>query len=135
MSDLTFDVVDVLVVGGGAVGWACALAARAALGKRARVAVVERESSQPAPAGSPLSARVYTVASGNLRWLTAQGVKFDLTRSAAVTDIVVSGRDGQESMRVSANDAAEAELAKVIEHEALTHAIAARAHRLLTIAT
>ena len=130
MSDLSFDVVDVLVVGGGAVGWACALAARAALGKRARVAVVERESSQPAPAGSPLSARVYTVASGNLRWLTEQGVEFDLARSAAVTDIVVSGRDGQESMRVSANDAAEAELAKVIEHEALTHAIAARAQAL-----
>ena len=127
MSELSFDVV---VVGGGPVGWACALAAQVALGKRGHVAVVERESAQPSIADSMLSARVYTVASGNLRWLTEQGVKFDLTRSAAVTTIVVSGRDGQESMRISADDAGETELAKVIEHEALTHAIAARAQTL-----
>lgn len=127
MSDLSFDVV---VAGGGPVGWACALAAQVALGKRARVAVIERESSRPPSADVLLSARVYTVASGNLRWLMEQGVQFDLARSAAVTDIVVSGRDGQESLRVSANDAGEAELAKVLEHEALTHAIATRAQVL-----
>ncbi len=130
MSDLSFDVADVLVAGGGPVGWACALAAQAALGKRARVAVVERESSQSSSASSSLSARVYTVASGNLRWLTEHGVQFDLVRSAAVTDIVVTGRDGRESMRISANDAGEAELARVLEHEALTYAIAARAQAL-----
>ena len=133
VSDLSFDAV---IAGGGPVGWACALAAQVALGKRARVAVVERELSQPSSAGASLSAsqslsaRVYTVASGNLRWLTEQGVQFDPARSAAVTDIVVSGRDGQESMRVSANDAGAAELAKVLEHEALTHAIATRAQAL-----
>ena len=127
MSDLSFDVV---VAGGGPVGWACALAAQTALGKRARVAVIERESSRPSSADVSLSARVYTVASGNLRWLMEQGVQFDLARSAAVTDIVVSGRDGQESLRVSANDAGESALAKVMEHEALTHAIANRAQAL-----
>ena len=130
MSDFSFDVADVLVVGGGPVGWACALAAQIALGKRAQVSVVERECSRSSPADSTLSARVYTVASGNLRWLTEHAVQFDLARSAAVTDIVVSGRDGQESLRVSANDAGEAELAKVLEHEALTHAIATRAQVL-----
>jgi ubiquinone biosynthesis UbiH/UbiF/VisC/COQ6 family hydroxylase len=77
-----------------------------------------------------LSPRVYTIASGNLRWLIGQGVQFDLTRCASVTDIVVSGRDGQESMRISANDSGEAELAKVMEHEALTDAIARRAQAL-----
>ncbi len=130
MSDLSFDVADVLVAGGGPVGWACALAAQVALGRRARVAVVERESSGLEIPTSTLSARVYTIASGNLRWLTEQGVAFDLARSAAVTDIVVSGRDGQESMRISASDAGEAELAKVLEHESLTHAIALRAQAL-----
>ncbi len=130
MSDFSFDAVDVLVAGGGPVGWACALAARRSLGKRARVAVVEREPSRPLPCDASLSARVYTVASGNLRWLTEQGVQLDLGRSAAVTDIVVSGRDGQESMRVSANDAGRVELAKVLEHEALTHAISTRAQAL-----
>ena len=127
MSDLSFDVV---IGGGGPVGWACALGAQVALGKRARVAVVERESSRHSPAQTSLSPRVYTVASGNLRWLMEQGVQFDLARSAAVTDIVVSGRDGQASMRVSANDAGESALAKVMEHEALTHAIAHRAQAL-----
>ena len=130
MSELSFDVADVLVVGGGPVGWACALAAQIALGKRARVAVVERESSSPSPANVALASRVYTISSGNLRWLTEHGVKFDLARSAAVTDIVVSGRDGQESMRISANDAGEAELAKVLEHEALTGAISTRAQAI-----
>ena len=130
MNKLSFDVADVLVVGGGPVGWACALAAQTALGKRARVAVVERESSNASPAKLSLATRVYTVSSGNLRWLTKQGVQFDLARSAAVTDIMVSGRDGQESMRISANDAGEAELAKVLEHEALTHAISVRAQAL-----
>ena len=130
MSDLSFDVADVLVAGGGPVGWACALAAQVALGRRARVVVVERESSGPAIPTSTLSARVYTIASGNLRWLTEQGVQFDLARSAAVTDIVVSGRDGEQSLRISANDAGEAELAKVLEHESLTHAIALRARAL-----
>ena len=127
MSDLSF---AVIVVGGGPVGWASALAAQVALGKRARVAVVERESLQPLPAQAPLSARVYTVSSGNFCWLTEKGVQFDLSRSAQVTDIVVSGRDGQASMRVSANDAGELALARVLEHEALTHAIASRAQAL-----
>ena len=130
MRDSPFDVADVLVAGGGPVGWACALAAQVALGRRARVVVVERESSGSAIPTSTLSARVYTIASGNLRWLTEQGVQFDLARSAAVTDIVVSGRDGEQSLRISANDAGEAELAKVLEHESLTHAIALRARAL-----
>ena len=130
MSDLSVDFADVLVAGGGPVGWACALAAQTALGKRGRVAVVERECSQPSAVGSMLSARVYTIASGNLRWLTEQGVQFELARSAAVTDIVVSGRDGRESMRISANDAGETDLARVIEHDALSHAIATRAQAL-----
>ena len=127
MSDLSFDVV---VAGGGPVGWACALAAQAALGKRARVAVVERDAAHGSPPDSSLSARVYTVASGNLRWLKEQGVQIDLARSAAVTDIVVSGRNSQESMRISANDAGQSELAKVLEHEALSHVISAHAQAL-----
>lgn len=130
MSNLSFDAVDVLIAGGGPVGWACALAAQRSLGQRARVAVVERDPSRPVACDAALSARVYTVASGNLRWLTEQGVQFDLARSAAVTDIVVSGRDGQESMRISANDAGEVQLAKVLEHEALTYALSTRAQAL-----
>jgi 2-polyprenylphenol 6-hydroxylase len=127
VSDLSF---DVIIAGGGPVGWACALAAQQALGKRARVAVVEREPLSVAPTEPMLSGRVYTIASNNMRWLAEQGVVFDSTRSAIVTDIVVCGRDGAESLRISANDAAQTELATVLGHEALTRAIADRAAQL-----
>ena len=127
MSGSTFDVV---VAGGGPVGWACALAARLALGSRARVAVVERDALPELSSTTPLSARVYTVAAGNLAWLAQQGVQFDAARSASVREIIVRGRDGGESLRIGGRDARQDELARVIEHEALTLAIANRAQHL-----
>lgn len=118
---------DVLVAGGGPVGWACALAAKRALGAAARVAVVERDARPDAGSRdelAPLSVRVYTVAAGNLRWLTAQGVVFDAKRCATVSDMRVFGRNSAESLHIRAADTAQDELARVIEHEALTVAIA-----------
>jgi len=118
---------DVLVAGGGPVGWACALAAKRALGAAARVAVVERDARPDAGSRdelAPLSARVYTVAAGNLRWLAAQGVVFDAKRCATVSDMRVFGRNSAESLHIRAADTAQDELARVIEHEALTVAIA-----------
>ena len=126
MNDHLFDVV---VAGGGPVGWACALAAQVSLGKRARIAVIERDPLPIISTGDPISARVYTVASGNLAWLKEHGVKIDEKRSAAVTDIQVFGRDGGDSLRVDANDAGLIELAHVIEHEALAVVIAERAQQ------
>ncbi len=120
---------DVVVAGGGPVGWACALAAQISLGKRARIAVIERDPMPVVQADDPTSKRVYTVASGNLAWLTEHGVKIDEARSAAVTDIQVFGRDGSDSLHVDANDAGLNELARVIEHEALALAIAKRAQQ------
>ncbi len=120
---------DVVIAGGGPVGWACALAARVSLGKRARIAVVERDPLPVVGAGDPISARVYTVASGNLAWLNEHGVQIDEPRSAAVTDIQVFGRDGGDSLDIAANDAGQSELARVIEHEALTLAIALAAQK------
>ncbi len=127
MNDGLFDVV---VAGGGPVGWACALAAKISLGKRAKVAVVERDPLPVVNADDPISARVYTVASGNLAWIHEHGVKIDEARSAAVTDIQVFGRDGSDSLHVDANDAGLNELARVIEHEALALAIAKRAQQV-----
>jgi len=118
---------DVLVTGGGPVGWACALAARRALGAAARVAVVERDALPAAGSQNdlaPLSARVYTVAAGNLHWLGTQGVVFNARRCATVTDMRVFGRNSAESLHIRAADTGEDELARVVEHEALTTAIA-----------
>jgi len=118
---------DVLVAGGGPVGWACALAARHALGNTARVAVVERDALPDAKSWTtdkPLSARVYTVAAGNLRWLASQDVVFDPARCATVSEMRVHGRNGAESLHIRATDIGEDELARIIEHEAMTFAIA-----------
>ena len=118
---------DVLVAGGGPVGWACALAARHALGNTARVAVVERDALPDAKSWTtdkPLSARVYTVAAGNLRWLASQDVVFDPARCATVSEMRVHGRNGAESLHIRATDIGEDELARVIEHEAMSFAIA-----------
>jgi len=118
---------DVLVAGGGPVGWACALAARHALGNTARVAVVERDALPDAKSWTtdkPLSARVYTVAAGNLRWLASQDVLFDPARCATVSEMRVHGRNGAESLHIRATDIGEDELARVIEHEAMSFAIA-----------
>ena len=127
MNDKRFDVV---VSGGGPVGWACALAAQASLGKRARIAVIERDPLPVIRADDPIAARVYTVAAGNLAWLNHHGVAIDPTRSASVTDIQVFGRDGGDSLHVDANEAGRNELARVIEHEALAIAIAERAQQV-----
>jgi 2-octaprenylphenol hydroxylase len=120
---------DVVVAGGGPVGWACALAAQAALGTTARIAVVERDPLSVINAIDPISARVYTVASGNLAWLADQGVVLGAARSATVTAIQVFGRDGADSLHVGANDSGTTELARVVEHEALALAIAKRAQQ------
>ncbi len=115
------------MAGGGPVGWACALAARHALGNTARVAVVERDALPDAKSWTtdkPLSARVYTVAAGNLRWLASQDVVLDPARSATVSEMRVHGRNGAESLHIRATDIGEDELARVIEHEAMTFAIA-----------
>lgn len=122
-------VVDIVVAGGGPVGWACALAAKRALGKQARIAVVERDPLPVVATGNPMSARVYTVASGNLAWLAEKGVLIDEARSAPVTDIQVFGRDGVDALRVDTNDAGRNELARVIEHDALALAIALAAQK------
>ena len=121
---------DVIVAGGGPVGWACALAARAALGKAARVAVIERDPLPVIKADDAISARVYTVASGNLAWLVDQGVVIDAARSATITDIQVFGRDGGDSLHIDADESGQNELARVIEHEALALAISARAQQM-----
>lgn len=118
---------DVLVAGGGPVGWACALAARRALGAGAQVGVIEREPPVSVAPDAPLSVRVYTLSAGNVDWLAAHHVRLDDSRTAAVTQIRVHGRDGGESLLINERDSARDSLARVVEHEALTAAIATRA--------
>ncbi len=127
------DAFDVLVVGGGPVGWACALAAKRALtqnGKKAtRIAVLD---PNPPPAlqnfsgdeNAAMHARVYTVTHDNLTWLTAHGIAPDPLRSADVHNIVVHDQTGRLAFNISDRDARVDRLAVVLEHDWLAAQLA-----------
>lgn len=119
---------DILVAGGGPVGWSCALSCALAL-PRARIGVVDRAIPPTMPSGG-LETRVYTVNEDNLAWLAANGVLLDETRMADVERIRVFDQAGMSALSVDTRDAKRARLAKVAEHDALTAAIAERAHAL-----
>jgi 2-polyprenylphenol 6-hydroxylase len=120
---------DVLVVGGGPVGWACALAAKTALSKGGhrspsppRVGVIDTKaalaiSEASTSKSSPMGARVYTVTHENLSWLSAHGIALDRERSADVTNIVVHTQDGAQALDISARDARVDRVAAVVEHD------------------
>jgi 2-polyprenylphenol 6-hydroxylase len=119
---------DAIIVGGGPVGWACALACTQA-NPRALVCVVDR-TPPPAALRAMIDTRVYTVTEDNLAWLTARGVVLDETRAANVEKIRVFDQTNTNALTVDSRDARRVRLAKVIEHDALTAAIAARAQAL-----
>lgn len=119
---------DVVVVGGGPVGWSAALActqAKPAL----RIAVIDR-SAPPTMPCDMIDTRVYTVTDDNLAWLAALGVQFDEARTADVETIRVFERSGVNALTVDSRDARRRRLAAVVEHDALTATIAARARVL-----
>jgi 2-polyprenylphenol 6-hydroxylase len=119
---------DVFIVGGGPVGWACALACAQTLPGE-RICVVDRSEPPSMPTGM-IEPRVYTVTRENLKWLDERGVRFDETRIANVETIRVFDQTAANALTVDSRDAKSARLAQVIEHDALTAAIALRARSL-----
>ncbi len=119
---------DVAVIGGGPVGWACALACVSAH-PRASVAVVERSDAPVLPQGQ-FGTRVYTVTNDNVAWLEVLGVHLDDSRTSTVEAIRVFSASGAQALTVNLQDAKRERLAKVVEHDALSAAIAARAKAL-----
>jgi 2-polyprenylphenol 6-hydroxylase len=114
---------DVIVVGGGPVGWACALAMKKTA---ASVCVIDRASIPNMPSGA-MQSRVYTVTQDHLRWLDELGVVLDNARCAEVDRIRVFTQSGQLALNIDSRDAKKMRLAKVVEHEHLSAATAARA--------
>jgi 2-polyprenylphenol 6-hydroxylase len=128
---------DVLVVGGGPVGWACALAAKKALthnGKpAARIAVIDSSATSSATLplhsvahskNTAMHARMYTVAHDNLTWLAALGIAPDPARAADVRNIIVHDQNGTLALNISARDARVDRLAVVLEHDWLAAQLA-----------
>jgi 2-polyprenylphenol 6-hydroxylase len=117
---------DVIVVGGGPVGWACALAVKTAVG---RVCVVDRAAAPKMPTGA-MQSRAYTVAEDHLRWLGEHHVDLNVARCAEVDCIRVFTQSGQRALNVDARDARKTRLAKVVEHAHLSAVAALRALHL-----
>ena len=110
--------VDVLVIGGGLVGAAAALAlSRCGLD----VAVVERQPPQPA---TEWDARVYAVSPGNVRWLQSLGVwqQLDLQRVQPVHRMEIEG-DAGGRLSFDAWQAHSDHLAVIVENRQLQLAL------------
>jgi 2-polyprenylphenol 6-hydroxylase len=128
--EVTVKTFDVVVAGGGPVGWACALSAIDALPgskDKPRVALIDREPSRrltPVLADAPISKRVYTVSRESLASLASLGVIPNPRRSTPVYRIVVYGRDQQQALCIDRRDARADSIASVIEHDELTAQIA-----------
>jgi 2-polyprenylphenol 6-hydroxylase len=127
---------DVIIVGGGPVGWACALAcANAQINvqkgtqKKLNLCVIDRVAP-PAALTGMIEPRVYTVTADNLKWLSSAGVSFDSARTSDVEVIRVFDQSSANALTIDTRDAKSMRLAAVIEHDALTAAIAARAMEL-----
>ena len=138
---VTSDAFDVLIVGGGPVGWACALAVQHALVRGARVGVIDPNSLAPENPSNrdndaPISARVYTVTEDNLSWLATHNIAPIAARSANVHNIIVHTQDGAVGLNISDRDARAERLACVVEHdwiaEALRHAALSRGVHAVT---
>lgn len=114
---------DVIVVGGGLVGAACALALDAA---GLSVALVEGQAPKPLPEDAGWDTRIYAVSPGSARFLGRLGVwsRLDPARLAPVSAMHVRGDDGRSLITFSAYEAGVAELAFIVESVRLEHALA-----------
>lgn len=126
---------DVIVVGGGLVGAAAALALD---GLGLRVALVEGEAPGEAPDTS-WDSRIYAVSPGSQRFLEALGVwrAMDAGRLQPVTAMQVVGDDGLSRLEFSAYEAGVGALAWIVEsrlmHGALWQALASRSRVQLRV--
>ena len=113
---------DAVVVGGGVVGAATALAlAHAELS----TALLDPYEPGPVPADASWDSRIYTMSPGNAAWLGKLGIWQSLPaeRLARVEAMQVYGDRARGHLRFSAYDAGLRELAWTVENRALQHAL------------
>lgn len=105
---------DVIVVGGGLVGAALALA----LGQAGlRLALVEQTPPHPLPDDQSWDARIYAVTPGNVRFLKRLGVwdTLDNSRIAPIHAMSIWGDDGKSHLEFDAYEAGVTELGFITE--------------------
>lgn len=105
---------DVIVVGGGLVGGALALAlADAGL----QVTLLEQTVTAPLPQDASWDARIYAVTPGNVRFLQRIGAwgRLDASRIAPIYAMSIRGDDGKSSLNFDAYEAGVPELGVIAE--------------------
>lgn len=113
---------DILVIGGGLVGAACALALE---GSGLRLALVEAAPPPAAPQGDDWDSRIYAISPGNAAFLTRLGAwqGMDATRVTAIEAMQVQGDDAASLLEFSAYEAAVPALGYLLESRQLQAAL------------
>lgn len=113
---------DVIIVGAGLVGAACALALH---GSGLRVALVESRAPAAVPDDAGWDSRIYAISPGNAMFLAELGVWAELppTRIQPVEAMHIVGDDGSAHLDFSAYDSGVAELAFIAEGRLLQAAL------------
>ena len=110
---------DVIVVGAGIVGAACALALKAS---GLKIAVLE--ACPPSPPGSDWDSRIYAISPGSARWLAELGVwqTLDAARIAPVYKMQIHG-DATAQLEFDAYAAGLPQLASIMESGRIQHGL------------
>ena len=105
---------DVIVVGGGLVGAACALALR---GSGLRLALVEAGAPPVLPQDDSWDSRIYAISPGNADFLSRLGVwpALDQGRIAPIAEMRIWGDDSDSRLDFSAGDSGVAALGHIVE--------------------
>lgn len=113
---------DVVVVGGGLVGAAFALALK---GSGLKLAVIEAQPPQPLPADDSWDSRIYAVSPGNAAFLDELGVWSGMQQSsiAPVYEMRVFGDDNTAQLHFDAYEAGLSELTFILESRLMQDAM------------
>lgn len=112
---------DAIIVGGGLVGAACALALSR---QNLKIAVVERRAADALLDGE-LDSRIYAISPGNAAWLATLGVwqAMDAKRVCAIDGMQIHGDDSHAQLEFDAYEADVSSLGFIVENKLLQHAL------------
>ena len=113
---------DAVVIGGGLVGTACAVA----LAQQGfKLALIESAQPMGMPADNDWDSRIYAISPGNAAWLEGLGVwsALDQSRITSIVKMLVYGDDGESRLEFNAYEANAACLGHIVESRLLQHGL------------
>lgn len=123
---------DVILIGGGLVGAACALALK---GSGLRLALVESVVPTPLPLDESWDSRIYAISPGNASFLARLGVwdSLDQSRIAPIEEMRIWGNDGTSRLDFNAYESGSAALGYIVESRLMQAGLWASLQRLQDI--